>query len=51
MKRYNNLYDKIIDVNNLALAHSHAKKGKSSYSAVKMVNDNPEYYLMILKTY
>lgn len=49
MKRYNNLYDKIIDKDNLILAHNHAKRGKSSYSAVKMVNSNPDYYLNEIK--
>lgn len=57
MKRYGNLYDKIYDMDNLKLAHKYAKKGKSYYKDVKMVNSNEEYYLrqiqdmMINKTY
>lgn len=45
MKRYNNLFDKIITMENLQLAHKKASKGKSHYKEVKMVNENLEYYL------
>lgn len=45
MKRYGNLYSKIYDMNNLILAHKNAKKGKGWYGEVKMVDENPEYYL------
>lgn len=44
MKRYNNLYNKILNVNNLLLAHLRAKKGKSNYASVlsfeKNINSN-----------
>ena len=30
---------------NLKLAHQNAKKGKGWYNEVKMVDENPEYYL------
>lgn len=46
MKRYGNLYSKIYDVENIKLAHKNARKGKSHYSEVKMVEANPEKYLM-----
>ena len=57
MKRLNNLYSKIYDMNNLKLAHANAQRGKGWYKEVKMVNSNPEYYLkklqdsLINKTY
>ncbi len=57
MKRYGNLYDKICDMENLKLAHKNARKDKSHYKAVQMVDSNPEYYLkqiqdmLINKTY
>lgn len=46
MKRYGNLYSKIYDVENIKLAHKNARKGKSHYSEVKMVEANPEKYFM-----
>lgn len=44
MKRYNNLYSKIYDIENIKLAHKNAKKGKLHYSEVKLVETNPEKY-------
>jgi len=44
MKRYNNLYSKIYDMENIKLAHKNAKKGKSHYSEVKMVDADPDKY-------
>jgi hypothetical protein len=46
MKRYNNLYSKIYDLENIKLAHKNARKGKLHYSEVKMVEVNPEKYFM-----
>lgn len=46
MKRLCNIYPKIYDINNLKLAHKMAKKDKSLYKDVKMVNSNQEYYLL-----
>ena len=43
MKRYGNLFEKIIDMDNLRLAHKNASKGKSKYKDVKMVNTNIDY--------
>lgn len=40
MKRYNNLFEKIIDVENIKLAHKNASKGKRHYRAVKEVDNN-----------
>jgi len=34
---------------NLKLAHQNAKKGKGWYAEVKMVDENPEYYLKLLQ--
>ena len=44
MKRVNNLFEKIIDINNILLAHKNASKGKSSYDEVQMFNERPYYY-------
>jgi len=44
MKRYNNLYAKIYSLENIALAHKNARKGKRYYSEVKMVDANPLKY-------
>ncbi len=44
MKRYNNLYEKIYDIENIKLAHKNAKKGKAHYSEVIMVDNNPDKY-------
>jgi len=46
MKRYGNLYHKMYDIENIRLAHKNAKKGKSHYSEVKMVEADPEKYFM-----
>lgn len=46
MKRYNNLLPKIADVDNLYLAHFNARKGKSHYAEVKMVNSDPDKYIL-----
>lgn len=49
MKRYGNLYEKILDIENLKLAHKHAKKGKGWYAEVKMIDENLDYYLNLLQ--
>lgn len=57
MKRHNNLYEKIYDINNLKLAHENARKKKTHYKEVRMVDAKEEYYLkeiqktLINKTY
>lgn len=45
MKRYGNLYEKILDLENLKLAHRNAKKGKGWYKEVKMIDENLDFYL------
>lgn len=45
MKRYSNLYTKIYDIDNIKLAHKNARKDKLHYHDVKMVDENPDYYL------
>lgn len=44
MKRYGNLYDNVASVENIAIAHAKAKRGKSHYDEVRMVEGNPERY-------
>ena len=46
MKRVGNIYDKICTLGNLREAHAHAKKGKSRYGNVKMVDRNPDFYCL-----
>jgi len=45
MKRYGNLYDKIIDIDNIRLAHKNARKNKTTYAEIKAVDANVEYYV------
>lgn len=49
MKRHGHLYPKIYDMDNLRLAHQNARKGKGWYTEVKMVDENPDYYLGLLQ--
>lgn len=44
MKRYNNLFEKIYAMDNIRLAHQNARKGKSHYSEVAVIDSNPEFY-------
>lgn len=41
MKRYNNLYQEIIKLDNIESAHRRARKGKTHYEEVKMVDEEP----------
>ena len=45
MKRFGYLYEKIYDMENLKLAHKKARRGKTYYKEVQMVDANPEKYL------
>ena len=45
MKRYNDIFPKIVDMENLKKAFKNAKKGKSHYHEVKMVAKDPDFYL------
>ncbi len=57
MKRYGNLFEKIVDINNIVRAHTNARKGKTHYKAVKMVDSDVLGYcvkirqMLIDKTY
>lgn len=42
MKRENNLFDKIADLDNILIAHYNARKGKSKYKQVQMFNSDIE---------
>ena len=46
MKRYGNLFQKVFDYDNLKLAHQKAKRDKSFYKEVKMVDADEDYYLI-----
>ena len=45
MKRYDHLYEKIYDLENLRKAHQHAKKGKGWYREVQEIDKDPDKYL------
>ena len=46
MKRHGNLFSKIVDIDNLRLAHKLAQRGKQHYTAVKQINKDPDKYLL-----
>lgn len=48
MKRKNNLHNKIINTNNLILAHNRAKKGKKKYKAIIDVDKNLNSHILKL---
>jgi len=45
MKRHRDLYAKICTPENIALAHARARRGKTFYGEVQMVDSDPEFYL------
>lgn len=45
LKRYGYLFDKIVDKENLILAHKNASKGKQKYWEVKMINEDVDKYI------
>lgn len=45
MKRHNNLWDKIVSIENLTQAHHQAKKGKGHYTDVKIIEKNVDHYI------
>lgn len=49
MKRYGNIYNKILTYENLQNAHLNAKKGKSKYTDVKIMNEHEKLYLSLLQ--
>ena len=48
MKRYGNLFYKIVDIDNIRLAHKNARKNKTKYKEVIEVDKDPEYYIQEL---
>lgn len=44
MKRVNDLFEKIVDIDNIVKAHYNAKKGKAHYDEVQMFDKDPYYY-------
>ena len=46
MKRYGYLFEKICDIENLKLAHKNARKGKTHYKEVKMVDADIDKYIL-----
>lgn len=44
MIRYNNLYEKISSIENIKLAHKNARKNKTHYAEVKMIDQNQNKY-------
>lgn len=49
MKRVGGLFEQVYDINNLVLAHNNARKSKTFYTEVKMVDANPGKYLYELQ--
>jgi hypothetical protein len=49
MKRHGNLWHKIVDIENIKLAHKNARKGKTHYTEVKMVDSDIEKYCHEIK--
>lgn len=49
MKRYGDLYHKICSIDNLRLAHANARKGKTHYRDVIMVDEDPEKYILKIR--
>ena len=49
MKRYNNIYPKIYEIENIKLAHKMARQDKSFYREVKMVDKDIDKYAIEIK--
>lgn len=45
MKRHNALYHQVYDKDNIRLAHKNARKGKSKYHEVQLVDKHVEFYV------
>jgi RNA-directed DNA polymerase len=48
MKRVGNLYHLIYDIENIKLAHKNARKGKTHYKEVKLVDSDVDYYCNLI---
>jgi len=44
MKRFNNLFEQIVDIDNIKKAHLNARKGKTHYREVQMIDQDIDYY-------
>lgn len=49
MKRIGNLFEQVCSMENLRLAHKHARKGKGWYKEVQKIDKNPDKYLLKLR--
>lgn len=49
MKRVGNLYPLICDIENIKLAHKNARKGKTHYKEVKLVDSDVDYYCNLIQ--
>lgn len=49
VKKYKNLWQKLIEDDNIAAAYHKAKKGKKKYKQVQKIENNPEEYLKEIK--
>ncbi len=49
MKRTGFLFEKICELTNIEQAHLNARKGKTHYSEVKMIDENPQKYLIAIQ--
>lgn len=49
MKRHGNLWGQICDLQNIKFAHNQARKGKSFYTEVKMVDENVDKYAKLIQ--
>ena len=45
MKRHGNLFHRIVDKENIKLAHKNARKGKAFYKEVQDIDANIDYYV------
>lgn len=50
MKRYGNLFHKIYDLDNIKLAHKNARKGKTFYREVKMVDADIDRFALEIQS-
>lgn len=49
MKRIGNLYPLICDIENIKLAHKNARKGKTHYSEVRLIDEDVDYYCKLIQ--
>ncbi len=49
MKRYGDLFKHIVDINNIRLAHANARKGKTHYREVVLVDSDVDKYCLMIQ--